>query len=133
VGDSRAYWLDHEEASQLTVDDSLVAEAVAGGLLTPEQAAHSPFAHSITHWVGRDAPKRPPRVVMHRPARTGRLVLCTDGLWNYAPTITEFRQPIDALPADASPAAVAHALTDRALSLGARDNITVAVVDVGVR
>ena len=71
VGDSRAYWFDREDARQLTVDDSFAEEGIAKGLLTPEQAAKSPFLHSITHWVGPDAPERPPRTVSLRPERPG--------------------------------------------------------------
>lgn len=130
AGDSRAYWIDSEGARQLTVDDSWAEEGVAQGVLTPEQAARSPFLHSITHWVGPDAPERPPRLVVLRPDRPGRLVLCTDGLWNYAATTAELRELVEALPTGASPAAVARALTDTALARGGRDNITVAVVDI---
>lgn len=130
AGDSRAYWIDSEGARQLTVDDSWAEEGVAQGVLTPEQAARSPFLHSITHWVGPDAPERPPRLVVLRPDRPGRLVLCTDGLWNYAATTAELREIVEALPTGASPAAVARALTDTALARGGRDNITVAVVDI---
>ena len=130
VGDSRAYWLDGVQPCQLTVDDSWAEEAVAGGVLTPEQAANSPFLHSITNWVGPDAPARPPRVIALRPERAGRLILCTDGLWNYAPSPAELRELVDALPPGASPAAVARALTDTAVTRGGRDNITVAVVDI---
>lgn len=130
AGDSRAYWFDDEEALQLTVDDSFAEEGIAKGLLTPEQAAKSPFLHSITHWVGPDAPERPPRTVSLVPERRGRLVLCTDGLWNYAPSASELRGLIDGLPAGAAPVAVAHALADVANERGGHDNITVAVVDV---
>ena len=130
VGDSRAYWFDPDEARQLTVDDSFVEEGIARGLLTPEQAANTPFLHSITHWVGPDAPERPPRTVSLRPQRPGRLVLCTDGLWNYAPTAGELGRLIDALPVDSAPAAVARALADAANDRGGHDNITVAVVDI---
>ncbi len=130
VGDSRAYWFDAEGSRQLTVDDSFAEEAVAQGVLTPEQAAKTPFLHSITHWVGPDSPQRPPRVVALHPVRRGRLVLCTDGLWNYAPTGAELARLVDALPADAAPAAVARALTDTANDRGGHDNITVAVVDI---
>ncbi|HWH20849.1 MAG TPA: protein phosphatase 2C domain-containing protein [Solirubrobacterales bacterium] len=130
VGDSRAYWFDSEAPHQLTVDDSFGEEAVAQGVLTPEQAAKTPFLHTITNWVGPDAPQRPPRVVTFRPERPGRLVLCTDGLWNYAPTAAELARLIEALPADAAPAAVARALTDTANDRGGHDNITVAVVDI---
>jgi serine/threonine protein phosphatase PrpC len=130
VGDSRAYWFDGVEPRQLTVDDSFAEEGVAKGLLTPEQAAKSPFLHSITHWVGPDAPERPPRVVEVRPESPGRLVLCTDGLWNYAPSANELGQLLEGLPAGASPAAVARALADMANTRGGHDNITVAVVDI---
>ncbi|HKO27239.1 MAG TPA: protein phosphatase 2C domain-containing protein [Solirubrobacteraceae bacterium] len=130
VGDSRAYWFDAEAPLQLTVDDSFGEEAVAQGVLTPEQAAKTPFLHTITNWVGPDAPARPPRVVSLRPERPGRLVLCTDGLWNYAPSAGELARLVEALPADAAPAAVARALTDIANDRGGHDNITVAVVDI---
>jgi PPM family protein phosphatase len=130
VGDSRAYWFDQEESRQLTVDDSFAEEGIAKGLLTPEQAAKSPFLHSITNWVGPDAPERPPRTVSLRPQRPGRLVLCTDGLWNYAPSAAELARLIGALPDGAAPAAVARALADTANERGGHDNITVAVVDI---
>jgi PPM family protein phosphatase len=130
VGDSRAYWFDREEARQLTVDDSFAEEGIAKGLLTPEQAAKSPFLHSITNWVGPDAPARPPRTVSLRPERPGRLVLCTDGLWNYAPGAGELAGLIDALPDGAAPAAVARALADTANERGGHDNITVAVINI---
>jgi serine/threonine protein phosphatase PrpC len=130
VGDSRAYWFDDQEPRQLTVDDSFAEESVAKGILTPEQAAKSPFLHSITHWVGPDSPERPPRVVSLRPDRPGRLVLCTDGLWNYAPDAGELARLVEELPAGAAPAAVARALTDTANDRGGHDNITVAVVDI---
>jgi serine/threonine protein phosphatase PrpC len=130
VGDSRAYWFDGIEARQLTVDDSFAEEGVAKGLLTPEQAAKSPFLHSITHWVGPDAPARPPRTVELHPDRPGRLVLCTDGLWNYAAEAAELGRVVDELPAGAASAAVARALVDMANDRGGHDNITVAVVDI---
>lgn len=130
VGDSRAYWIDSEGTRQLTVDDSWAEEQVAEGLLTFEQASQDPRFHSITHWIGADAPERPPRLAAFRPDGPGRLLLCTDGLWNYVATLAEFGELIAALPTGASPAAVARALADTAVARGGRDNITVAVVDI---
>jgi serine/threonine protein phosphatase PrpC len=130
VGDSRAYWLDADQTRQLTVDDSLAEEGIARGMLTPEQAAASPVLHTITHWVGPDAPARPPRLATLTPDRPGRLLLCTDGLWNYMPTTAELRELVDALPDGASPAAVARALADVAVARGGGDNITLAVIDI---
>jgi PPM family protein phosphatase len=130
AGDSRAYWSDAEAIRQLTVDDSFAEEGVAEGLLTPEQAARSPYLHSVTNWVGPAAPARPPRLAVLSPERPGRLLLCTDGLWNYFPSEAELRDLINSVPAGASAAALARALTEGALERGGRDNITVAVVDL---
>lgn len=130
AGDSRAYWIDADGAHQLTVDDSWAEEQAAQGLLTFEQALEDPRSHSITHWIGADAPERGPRLGALRPDGPGRLLLCSDGLWNYVSTTAELGDLIDALPAEASPAAVARALTDTALDRGGRDNITVAVIDI---
>jgi PPM family protein phosphatase len=130
VGDSRAYWFDGAESHQLTVDDSFAQEGVAKGLLTPEQAAKSPFLHSITNWVGPDSPARPPRMVNLHPERPGRLLLCTDGLWNYAPSAQELGRLLEGLPAGASPAGVARGLADMANTRGGHDNITVAVIEI---
>jgi PPM family protein phosphatase len=130
VGDSRAYWIDSGGARQLTVDDPWAEEQVAGGLLTAEQAFRDPRSHSITHWIGGDAPGRPPRLATLRPDGPGRLLLCSDGLWNYVASASELGELIEALPPGASPAAVARALTDTAVERGGRDNITVAVVDI---
>jgi PPM family protein phosphatase len=130
VGDSRAYWLDAEDTRQLTIDDSLAEEGIARGMLTPEQAAASPILHTITHWVGPDSPARPPRLATLIPDRPGRLLLCTDGLWNYMSTVPELRELVDALPDGASPAALARALADVAVARGGHDNITLAVIDI---
>jgi PPM family protein phosphatase len=130
VGDSRAYWVGDNGAQRLTVDDSFAEEGVSKGLLTPEQAANSPFLHAITNWVGPNAPERQPHTAVLAPDRRGRLVLCTDGMWNYAASIDELDGLLEALPSDASPAEVARALADTALAAGGKDNITVAVVDV---
>jgi serine/threonine protein phosphatase PrpC len=130
VGDSRAYWLDAGDTRQLTIDDSLAEEGIARGMLTPEQAAASPVLHTITNWVGPDAPARPPRLATLTPDRPGRLLLCTDGLWNYMSTIPELRELVDALPDGASPAALARALADVAVARGGKDNITLAVIEV---
>ena len=130
VGDSRAYWLAADGASQLTIDDSWAEAQIADGVLTAEQAAHDPRFHSITNWVGADAPEGPPRIASLRPDGPGRLILCTDGLWNYLSEPAELARLIDMLPPGAAPAAVARSLTDTALARGGRDNITVAVVDI---
>jgi serine/threonine protein phosphatase PrpC len=130
LGDSRAYWLSSEEELQLTSDNSWAAEQVAAGALSAEAAAADPRAHSITRWVGTDAPEAPPQIVTFRPAEPGLLVLCSDGLWNYAQRPSDLARIVRQLPAAASPLAISRWLADSALKAGGHDNITVAVVDV---
>jgi PPM family protein phosphatase len=130
LGDSRAYWHDGNGTIQLTVDDSWAQEQVSEGRLSTRQAMRDPRSHAVTHWVGADAPARPPRVALLRPVRPGRLLLCTDGLWNYVSDPAELGALIDGLPSGASPAAVARALADTALERGGRDNITVVVIGI---
>ena len=71
--------------------------------------------------------------MVERPREPGRLILCSDGLWNYAPSADLVARLLEALPAESSPVGVARALTDTALARGGHDNITVAVVDLPPR
>lgn len=84
VGDSRAYWFpDHGEPTLLTCDDSWAAEAIRAGA-TREEAETGPHAHTITRWLGPDAPDHTPVATALDVTEPGWLLLCSDGLWNYA-------------------------------------------------
>jgi serine/threonine protein phosphatase PrpC len=129
AGDSRAYWLGADgTTAALTIDHSWAQEQVDGGMMSAAEAEADGRAHVITRWVGADLPEMEPDAVAFVPASSGRLVLCTDGLWNYAPTPSE----LAALAACAvgGPLAQARGLVAAALARGGRDNVTVAVVDV---
>jgi serine/threonine protein phosphatase PrpC len=126
VGDSRAYWLGADEARQLTVDDSWAAEQVAEGLLSAEEAFADRRAHAITRWVGPDSSDAPQLTTLE-PSQAGRLVLCTDGLWNAAPAPGALAKLVEGLEA---PASIAHHLADAAIAAGTRDDVTVAVIDI---
>jgi serine/threonine protein phosphatase PrpC len=127
LGDSRAYWLDAADtglARLLTRDDSLAEEMVALGLLPEEEALTSPQAHVVTRWIGPDADALAPHVTEFAPPGPGALMLCSDGLWNYAPDAGKLAAL--ALPAAlADPLAAAAALVTFALDAGGTDNITV--------
>jgi serine/threonine protein phosphatase PrpC len=130
VGDSRAYWLCGGAARQLTVDDSWAREQVALGRMSDEEAATDPCAHVITRWVGAEAPPGPPNIAELSASGRGRLILCTDGLWNCLESAAELDDLVAALPDTAAPVAIARALADTALARGGRDDITVAVVEI---
>jgi serine/threonine protein phosphatase PrpC len=130
AGDSRAYWIGADGPARLTLDHSWAQEQVSAGLMTAEVAEADRRAHAITRWLGAGGPEDIPQVVTFRPIGPGRLILCSDGLWNYVPDADELALLVGALTADGSPVGVARALTAVALDKGGRDNITVAVVDV---
>ena len=130
AGDCRAYWISDDAVEQLTTDDSWVQEQVDAGLLGQDEAERHPYAHAITRWLGEDAPGNAPRVTTFVPPTAGRLVLCSDGLWNYAPTTERIADLVRAHPAATPPIDVARAMTRVALAAGGRDNITVVVIDV---
>jgi serine/threonine protein phosphatase PrpC len=80
--------------------------------------------------VGSDAPGGPPSFVAARVGAAGRLILCSDGVWNYAASAGALAALVQRLPAEAGPAAVARTLADFALERGGHDNITAAVIDL---
>ena len=130
LGDSRAYWIDDETARQLTTDDTWVQEQVDADLMTARAAHTDRRAHEITRWLGEDTPDGPPAIVTFVPERPGRLAVCSDGLWNYAPTANAVAQLVRVPASTRAPLTIARALVDHALAAGGHDNITVAVIDV---
>ncbi len=128
VGDSRAYWMDAGGARALTRDHSWMNEVVASGQVTVEQARQSPQAHAITRWVGADAGEASaPEVVRMAVSSPGLLLLCSDGLWNYAPADEAMGELLrEAGEGDAL--AVADGLVRFANERGGQDNVTVIVL-----
>ncbi|MFF2808609.1 protein phosphatase 2C domain-containing protein [Streptomyces sp. NPDC058000] len=130
VGDSRAYWIPDDRTAppvRLTEDDSWAAQMVANNLMTEAEANADERAHAITGWLGADAYEVEPHIAAFRPDGPGSVVVCSDGLWNYA----EAAQALAAvLPLDAPlrPLNAARVLVDHALDGGGHDNVTVAVV-----
>ncbi|MGW2780702.1 PP2C family serine/threonine-protein phosphatase [Streptomyces populi] len=130
VGDSRVYWVPADRSSlpaRLTEDDSWAAQMVAAGLMNEAEAYADERAHAITGWLGADAYELEPHTVSFKPDRPGVVVVCTDGLWNYAETAEEMAE---AVPLDAAerPLHAARVLVGHALDGGGHDNVTVAVM-----
>jgi serine/threonine protein phosphatase PrpC len=130
IGDSRAYWVPDDReapAARLTEDDSWAAQMVAAGLMSEAEAYADERAHAITGWLGADAYELEPHTASFKPDRPGVVVVCTDGLWNYAESVDEMAR---VLPADAArnPLHSAQVLVGHALDGGGHDNVTVAVL-----
>ncbi len=130
VGDSRAYWVPDDRSAapaRLTEDDSWAAQMVAAGLMNEAEAYADERAHAITGWLGADAYELEPHTASFKPDRAGVVLVCTDGLWNYAETAEELARIV---PGDAAerPLHAARVLVGHALDGGGHDNVTVAVV-----
>ncbi|WUD75289.1 protein phosphatase 2C domain-containing protein [Streptomyces sp. NBC_00510] len=130
IGDSRAYWIPDDRsapASRLTEDDSWAERMVAMGLMTQAEAYADERAHAITGWLGADAVELDPHTASFEPDEPGVVVVCTDGLWNYAESAAELASVV---PEDARtrPLTCARTLVGVAIDGGGHDNITVAVL-----
>jgi serine/threonine protein phosphatase PrpC len=135
VGDSRAYWLpDGAEPRQLSADDSWAAEQISLGM-PRDEAESAPLGHAITRWLGIDSPNHEPRCAALQPESAGWVLLCSDGLWNYASTPEALgRAFADAVAfpdaAGPDPTRISARLVAWANEQGGRDNITVALARV---
>lgn len=135
VGDARAQLLrpdgDAWVARQLTTDDSVAAQAVAEGI-DPAIALNLPGGHGITAWLGADAHGLAAHVSSAAAGPGDVLLVCSDGLWNYAPTDDEMGTLLaGVLPAPGTAVeALGRAceqLVSWAIDQGGADNITVAL------
>ena len=123
IGDSRAYWLpDGAGGKQLSVDDSAAQLQIEAGV-PRKQAETGPQAHAITRWLGKDAPDIVPRVGQLTVEGAGWVLVCSDGLWNYASEPADLAAQIQKA-GTTDPAALALALVDFANASGGVDNIT---------
>ena len=135
IGDSRAYWVpDSGPALQLTRDDS-AAEALISAGMEAEAAHRSSQAHAITRWLGRDSEDVVPTIGRLALTEDGWALVCSDGLWNYAPTPAELATQVHAAgrahPDDVEQ--VALELVQWAVQAGGDDNISVAIARMGAR
>ena len=122
VGDSRAYLVRAEQATQITRDHSLVAEQVAGGVMTEEEARLSNYRNIITRALGH-RPKVEVDVFEIRLLPEDRVVLVSDGVHGSVEPDDVATIVLQKPPQEAS-----KALIELALERGSTDNVTAAVV-----
>ena len=121
VGDSRCYLVLDDTISQLSTDHSWVAEEVAAGRMTPEQARINPRRNIITRALGL----RPDVDVDAYEARLepgNAVVICSDGLHGLVSeeeiyAYVKRMRPVDAV----------DALVQLANDRGGPDNISVVI------
>jgi len=123
VGDSRAYLLDSDGIRQVTRDHSWVAEQVANGILTPDEARKHPFRNVITQALGNGG-DLDVAVQEIKIKELDRLLLCSDGLSGMVQDsdIWGIVQNAKSLQG------AARELIERARNNGGEDNITVIII-----
>ena len=121
-GDSRIYLLRQGHLRQVTMDHTEVNELLKNGAITAEQALTWPRRNVITRAIGVHA--RPmtdeiPGALMHGDT----FLLCSDGLTEHVEDAEMFGALSEMAPQEAC-----NHLIALTLSRGARDNVTVVVV-----
>jgi protein phosphatase len=124
LGDSRAYLIRGNRVEQLTVDHSVAQALVSSGVLSPEEARHSPWQHVLHKFLGCAEMVEGAEVRPFTPRAGDRLLLASDGLTNHI-TDEDLRQGVEQF---ADPQVWAEHLVQIALERGSRDNVTCIVV-----
>lgn len=124
VGDSRLYRFKTPDLVRLTEDHRFLATLLEHGDITPEEARTHPFRNMLDQCLG--CPKITPDVGYAEIEPGDTLLLCTDGLYGELPG-----QAIAAVLAESSaPEVKAEKLLAAALSAGAKDDMTLIVVNI---
>ena len=125
VGDSRAYSIDREGISQLTVDHSVVQMMVARGEMSPERAKTYPGKNLITRAIGTE-PVVMCDIFHHKLERGNYILLCSDGLSN----IIDEQEILFEVIYGEQKAQCCQRLLDIAKKRGAPDNVTSVLIQV---
>jgi PPM family protein phosphatase len=127
IGDSRAYLARANRLTQITKDHSLVAEQVARGSMTEEEARESPHRNILTQALGH-RPKldsKMPSIFEITLLPEDRLLICSDGFFDVVPDDDLLRILLEH-PADVA----AQRLVETAVERGTSDNVSAVVAAV---
>jgi serine/threonine protein phosphatase PrpC len=84
VGDSRIYLVEGRKIRRITRDHSVLEMLLAQGAIAESEVRGHPDANRLTQALGADEPPRPYFAEeLVRPG--GRMILCSDGLWQSLP------------------------------------------------
>jgi protein phosphatase len=124
IGDSRAYLLRDRSISQLSKDQTLVAQLIREGKLSEKDAANSPVSNVILQALGMGAEISPLIWSEPLPLKAGDVILlCTDGLSGLVSD-----DVIADIAGRLPPAEACEALVNAAIAAGGHDNVSVGVL-----
>ena len=125
LGDSRVYRWHLGALTLVTNDHSLVGEMVQRGELTSGEARTHPRRNVVTRALGIDAQPQVDSWLID-PVPGDRYLICSDGLTNEVGN----EELSVALGAGDGPQSISDGLLKAALDRGARDNVSVVVLEV---
>lgn len=123
VGDSRAYHIGAEGIRRVSQDHSVVAEMLASGEITPEQARTHPNRNLITRALGPEDEIDCDTYVVPL-VRGDCLLLCTDGMTG---TVLD-EELLDAVRGERDGEAALTRLLELSKRRGAPDNVTAVLI-----
>ena len=126
VGDSRIYRLRDNKLEPVTEDHSLLNHYRRTRPMTKDEIKNFKGKNVIVRAVGlRESVQPEVHVVDYRVG--DRYLLCTDGLTDL---VDDEDIELEMISADAGLKEAVHRLVDRALALGGKDNITIAMLQI---
>jgi serine/threonine protein phosphatase PrpC len=125
VGDSRVYLYSNGALEMVTTDHSLVQRLQDVGQLTDAEAQIHDYRHVLIRAVGQTEEVEVD-AYMRRLPKTGRLLLCSDGLTSMLMDDDKIQE---ILARDISVDEAVDQLLEAALEAGGFDNITIVLVD----
>lgn len=129
VGDSRIYYINNGEITQISRDQSYVQQLVDAGQISAAEAEHHPMKNEILNALGLPNMTPPELCVTPlKPEAGSAIMLCSDGLSGMVDN-----QSISTIVSDKelSPQKRVEKLVDQANSNGGQDNITVQLIQFG--
>lgn len=127
AGDSKVYRVRNGTIRPLTKEESVTAPAVDAGLMSEEEAAESPFRHTLTNCLGLES--------FHLSISPGNvlrdnetLLICSDGLHDFL-SYEEMEEIL--VPSVDSDRAV-RSLFEKAVAKGGHDNISIILIRHGL-
>ena len=126
LGDSRVYRGHGDQFVQLSVDHSVVGEMVQSGELTSEAARSHPARNVVTRALGIDAVAEVDSWIVE-PVTGDRFLVCSDGLTN---EVEDAELAAALRRSGGHPQVSADELLQLALDRGARDNVSVVLLEV---
>jgi PPM family protein phosphatase len=124
VGDSRAYRIGQQQVDQITRDHSFVAEALADGRMSEEDALRSLWRNALTRSIGAEPEVEVDLFGPYDATAPHIVVLASDGFHG---TVAPDRLHA-CLAGSADPESLADRLIDEAYGAGSTDNISVVVI-----